>query len=267
MQQLTIVKVGGAILEAPDRCAATLHAFAQLPAPKLLVHGGGRLATTLAQQLGHPATMVQGRRVTDDQTLRIVTMTYAGLVNKTLVARLQAAGCQALGITGADLDTITSRRRPPVAVTLDDGTTTTVDYGNVGDPIAANATALNTLLQAGITPVIAPITHDRQGNLLNTNADTIAQTVATALAHHYHTTLIFAFELPGVLADPADPTTLITHVDPDTYTRHRQQHHITGGMIPKVDNAFQALHAGVARVVITRYDNIASPQAGTTITL
>ena len=241
-EKITIVKVGGAIVEDEDRLSQLLTHFAAIEGRKVLVHGGGRRATKVAAQLGIESKMVNGRRITDADMLEVVTMVYGGLVNKNLVARLQACGVNALGLTGADTDIIRSHRRP-----LKDG----VDFGFVGDVDRADGDMLKTFIEAGITPVIAPLTHDGQGTILNTNADTIASETAKALTHHYDVTLIFSFEKPGVLADADDDSSVIgtiTHADFDRYVADGT---ISGGMIPKVENALAAVDAGVARVIIT----------------
>ena len=267
----SIVKVGGAVVEDPAQLAAFMDEFVKVEGPKVLVHGGGRTATQLAKQLGIESQMVGGRRVTDAETLRIVTMVYGGLVNKNIVAQLQARGVNALGLTGADLNIIRAHRRPITA----EG----VDFGFVGDVDSADGTRLLQLLREGITPVIAPLTHDGQGHLLNTNADTMAQTVATAIAQALDkpreeeelippmkkaesVSLTFCFELPGVLRDPNDPTTLIPHLTEPLFHTLVADGIIAGGMIPKLENAFAALRAGVASVRITNIHNV---QGGTLV--
>ncbi|MBP5500957.1 MAG: acetylglutamate kinase, partial [Bacteroidales bacterium] len=202
--KLTLVKVGGAIVENADSLSALLDKFAGVEGHKVLVHGGGRSATRIAEQLGLPQQMVAGRRVTDAETLRVVTMVYAGLVNKNIVAQLQARGINALGLTGADMNVIQSHRRPPKNVRMDDGNTQLVDFGYVGDIDHVNADLLADLIAKGVVPVMCPIGHDTQGTLLNTNADTIAAEVAKALASTFDVTLVFCFEKQGVLRDAAD---------------------------------------------------------------
>lgn len=255
MQQLTIIKVGGKIVEEPDTLAALIADFARIPGLKLLVHGGGRSATRLATQLGIEQKMVDGRRITDADTLRIVTMVYGGLVNKNIVTSLQAEGINAIGLTGADMDIIRSHRRPAGEI----------DYGFVGDVDRVDAQAIARLLDAGLVPVIAPLSHDGHGSMLNTNADTIASEVARALAPLFDTTLTFCFEKPGVLADENDDSSVIKKIDRTTYQQLRDRNIIAGGMIPKLDNAFKALNSGVKEVIITKADAIAVPGSGTVI--
>ncbi|MBO4613022.1 MAG: acetylglutamate kinase [Bacteroidaceae bacterium] len=238
---LTVLKVGGAVVENQESLAQLIRDFAAIPGPKVLVHGGGRSATALASQLGIETKMVEGRRITDDEMLRVVTMVYGGLVNKNIVAQLQAAGINALGLTGADMDIIRSHRRP-----LKNG----IDYGWVGDVDCADGPRLATLLQQGITPVIAPLTHDGQGHLLNTNADTMAQTVACALAPQFSVSLRFAFEKRGVMGNPDDPSSFIPHITEQDFQQLRAQGIVSGGMLPKLENAFQAIHQGVSEVLI-----------------
>lgn len=255
MQKLTIVKVGGKIVEEPDTLAALISDFARIQGHKILVHGGGRSATRLASQLGIEQQMVDGRRITDADTLRIVTMVYGGLVNKNIVTSLQATGINAIGLTGADMDIIRSRRRPAGVI----------DYGFVGDVDRVDAQAISRLLDAGLVPVIAPLSHDGKGSMLNTNADTIASEVACALAPLYDTTLTFCFEKAGVLADGNDDNTVIEKIGRTAYQQLRDRNIIAGGMIPKLDNAFKALNSGVKEVIITKADALGIPGRGTVI--
>ena len=241
-EKLTIVKVGGAVVEDEQQLSQLLRDFSAIAGRKVLVHGGGRRATQVAQSLGIESHMVNGRRITDGQMLQVVTMVYGGLVNKNLVARLQANGVNALGLTGADIDVIRSHRRP-----LKDG----IDFGYVGDVDKADGTVLSRLIEMGITPVLAPLTHDGQGQMLNTNADTIAAETAKALAPFYEVTLIYSFEKKGVLRDPLDDDSVIPVITRDDYQRYVADGTVAGGMIPKLENAFQAISEGVARVNIT----------------
>lgn len=243
--ELTILKVGGAVVEDPQSLQQLINDFAAIQGPKVLVHGGGRSATALATQLGIETKMVEGRRITDDEMLRVVTMVYGGLVNKNIVAQLQAAGVNALGLTGADMDIIRSHKRPPVPASH-----APVDYGWVGDVDRADGQQLTTLLREGITPVIAPLTHDGEGHLLNTNADTMAQTVACALAPYFKVSLRFAFEKQGVMGDPDDPSSFIPHITEQDFQQLRARGIVSGGMLPKLENAFKAIHQGVAEVLI-----------------
>ena len=242
MEKVTIVKVVGAIVEDNEQLAQLLTDFAAIPGKKVLVHGGGRRATKVAAALGIESKMVNGRRITDAQMLEVVTMVYGGLVNKNLVAKLQAKGVNALGLTGADMDVIHSHKRP-----VKDG----VDFGYVGDVERANGKMLQTLIQEDITPVMAPLTHDGNGNILNTNADTIASETAKALAPYYDVTLIYSFEKKGVLSNPDDDNSVIPVITRSDFEKYQADGTIGGGMIPKIENALAAVDAGVKEVIIT----------------
>lgn len=242
MEKVTIVKVGGAIVEDNEQLAQLLTDFAAIPGKKVLVHGGGRRATKVAAALGIESKMVNGRRITDAQMLEVVTMVYGGLVNKNLVAKLQAKGVNALGLTGADMDVIHSHKRH-----VKDG----VDFGYVGDVERANGKMLQALIQEGITPVMAPLTHDGNGNILNTNADTIASETAKALAPYYDVTLIYSFEKKGVLSNPDDDNSVIPVITRSDFEKYQADGTIGGGMIPKIENALAAVDAGVKEVIIT----------------
>ncbi len=261
--KLTLVKVGGAIVENADSLSSLLDKFASIEGHKVLVHGGGRSATRIAERLGLPQQMVAGRRVTDADTLRVVTMVYAGLVNKNIVAQLQARGINALGLTGADMNVISSHRRPPKQVRMDDGSIETVDYGFVGDIDQVNADLLADLIAKGVVPVMCPIGHDTQGNLLNTNADTIAAEVAKALARNFEVTLVYCFEKRGVLRDADDDDSVIPCITQTEFPVLVEQGIVSGGMLPKLENAFDAIRAGVYEVVITRADALDHPSEGT----
>ena len=241
-EKLTIVKVGGAVVEDDAQLAQLLKDFSAIEGKKVLVHGGGRRATQVAASLGIESKMVNGRRITDAEMLNVVTMVYGGLVNKNLVARLQANGVNALGLTGADIDVIRSHKRP-----LKDG----IDYGFVGDVDKANGEMLSRLIEVGITPVMAPLTHDGQGTILNTNADTIASETAKALAPYYDVTLIFSFEKKGVLSNPDDDDSVIPVITRADFIKYKEDGTISGGMLPKIENALAAIDAGVSRVIIT----------------
>ena len=247
MEKITVIKVGGAVVEDEAQLTQLLQDFSAIEGRKVLVHGGGRRATKVAAQLGIETQMVNGRRITDASMLEVVTMVYGGLVNKNVVARLQAQGIDALGLTGADIDVIRSHKRP-----LKNG----VDYGFVGDVDRADGDKLHTLIEAGIVPVMAPLTHDGMGNILNTNADTIAGETAKALAKHYDVTLVFCFEKKGVLSNPDDDESVIPTITRADIDRYVADGTISGGMIPKIENAFNAIDAGVGRVVITKADSI-----------
>lgn len=242
MDKITIVKVGGAIVEDEAQLAQLLKDFAAIPGRKVLVHGGGRRATKVAASLGIESHMVGGRRITDAQMLEVVTMVYGGLVNKNLVVRLQAAGVNAVGLTGADMDVVRSHKRP-----LKDG----VDFGFVGDVDRVDGDCLHALIEQGATPVMAPLTHDGQGHILNTNADTIAAETAKALATHYDVTLIYSFEKRGVLSNPDDEDSVIPTITRADFERYKADGTIAGGMLPKLENALAAVDAGVERVIIT----------------
>ena len=247
MEKITVIKVGGAVVEDEAQLTQLLQDFSAIEGRKVLVHGGGRRATKVAAQLGIETQMVNGRRITDASMLEVVTMVYGGLVNKNVVARLQAQGIDALGLTGADIDVIRSHKRP-----LKNG----VDYGFVGNVDRADGDKLHTLIEAGIVPVMAPLTHDGMGNILNTNADTIAGETAKALAKHYDVTLVFCFEKKGVLSNPDDDESVIPTITRADFDRYVADGTISGGMIPKIENAFNAIDAGVGRVVITKADSI-----------
>lgn len=240
-EKLTIIKVGGKIVEEEDSLRQLLTDFSAIPGAKILVHGGGRSATKIAAQLGVETKMIGGRRVTDRQMLDIVTMVYGGLVNKNVVARLQAQGVNALGLTGADMNVIRSHKRP----------VKDVDYGFVGDVDEVDGEFLADLIRKGIVPVMAPLTHDGQGQLLNTNADTIAGETAKAMARFFDVTLVYCFEKKGVLRNADDDESVIPHINEAEFQRYVEDGTIQGGMIPKLENSFEALHAGVAKVVIT----------------
>ena len=241
-EKLTIVKVGGAVVEDEAQLAQLLKDFSAIPGRKVLIHGGGRRATQVAASLGIESKMVGGRRITDAEMLSVVTMVYGGLVNKNLVARLQANGVNALGLTGADIDVIRSHKRP-----LKDG----IDFGFVGDVDRADGQMLSRLIEAGITPVMAPLTHDGQGHILNTNADTIASETAKALAPFYDVTLIYSFEKKGVLSNPDEDDSVIPTINRADFERYKADGTISGGMLPKIENALNAIDAGVGRVIIT----------------
>lgn len=241
-EKLTIVKVGGKIVEESASLGRLVSCFGRMDGLRLLVHGGGRTATETAARLGIATQMIDGRRVTDAPMLEVVTMVYGGLVNKRVVALLEAEGLCALGLTGADMGLIRSRRRPVRAG---------VDYGFVGDVGAVDANRLASLLQTGVTPVVAPLTLGEGGQLLNTNADTMASALACALAPLFDVTLVYCFEHAGVLRDPSDAQSVIPTITPESFAALRRDGIVSGGMIPKIENALAAVGRGVGRVVIT----------------
>lgn len=248
-ESLFIIKVGGAVVEDETQLRQLLSDFRNIEGRKILVHGGGRRATAIAAKLGIETKMVNGRRVTDAEMLEVVTMVYGGLVNKTIVARLQALGIDAAGLTGADMDCIRSHRRPPVSISGQEGA---LDYGFVGDVDSVSAAKIAHFIEAGITPVIAPLTHNGQGQMLNTNADTIAAEVAKGMAAEgYDVTLVYCFEKAGVLANANDETSVIPLITSDSFRQLVADGTISGGMLPKIENALAATHAGVSRVLIT----------------
>jgi acetylglutamate kinase len=252
MDKLLVVKIGGNIIDDDGKLIAFLKSFARIDGQKILVHGGGKLATRLAEKLGIPQQMVDGRRITDEGTLQIVTMVYAGSVNKTIVSHLQAAGCNAYGLTGADGNALLAHKRV--------GTET--DYGFAGDIDRVNTDFVSSLLELGLTLVVAPITHDGRGQLLNTNADTIAQELATALSHSYETHLVYSFEKAGVLLDASNDDTVIPTLTPSAFQKLKEAGAIYAGMLPKLENAFAALDRGVTKVIIGKAEHLPALIAG-----
>ena len=251
-EALLIIKVGGAVVEDERQLAQLLNDFRDIEGRKILVHGGGRRATAVAAQLGIETKMIDGRRITDAPMLDVVTMVYGGLVNKTLVARLQALGIDAIGLTGADANAIKSHRRPPISLPTGEGQSGALDYGFVGDVDAVAGSKIAHFIEAGITPVMAPLTHDGQGQMLNTNADTIASEVAKAMAAEgYDVTLVYCFEKPGVLRQADDDSSVIPIITADSFRELTADGTISGGMLPKLQNAFAAIRAGVSQVIIT----------------
>ena len=248
---IQVIKIGGGVLENEAQRNQFLQQFAAIEGPKVLVHGGGRLATTMADRLGVETQMIDGRRVTDKETLDIVTMVYGGLVNKQVVAQLQTMGVNAIGLTGADGGWMKSVKRP-----IKNG----IDYGYVGDVTEVNGFYLRMLIGMGLTPVIAPITYSAEGLLLNTNADTVASMTAISLEPEVQ--LTFCFEKAGVLSNPDDESSLIPRITRESYTQLKANGIISGGMIPKIDNAFAAIEHGVQSVRITHASNL---QGGTVI--
>ncbi len=252
--KLVVIKIGGNIIDHTGRLATFLQSFAAIDGHKVLVHGGGKVASDIGARLGIAPNYVNGRRITDAETLELVTMVYGGLINKNIVAALQSRGCNAIGLTGADADMLPAIKRP----------VKDIDYGFVGDVISdnINATAIHSLLAAGMVPVFAPLTHDGHGHMLNTNADTIAQEVAKAMAGVMEVTLLYCFEKKGVLANAADDNSVISRISRADFDRLRAGGVISGGMIPKLENAFAAIDNGVSRVIIGDADDLASMLAG-----
>lgn len=257
MEKLTIIKVGGKIVEEQVSLHCLLDSIADVPGSKVLVHGGGRSATALASRLGIETVMISGRRVTTPEMLDVVTMVYGGKVNKTIVAQLQRRGINALGLTGADLNVISGHKRE----------VKDVDYGMVGDVDAVDGKILASLISTGVIPVMAPLIHDGKGNMLNTNADTIAAETAKSLSAFFDVTLVYCFEKPGVLADENDDASVIEKITAQTYAELVQNGIVSGGMLPKLQNAFDALKGGVGEVIITKADNVNDLSLGTHIIL
>lgn len=246
MEKITIVKIGGNVVDNSEALGRFFGEFAQLPGAKILVHGGGKIATRIAEKLEIKTHMVDGRRITDRETLDVVTMVYAGLINKQIVAGLQAQGCNALGLSGADGNSITARRRPAEPV----------DFGFVGDIERVDTQLLERLLEAGITPVFSAIMHDGKGTLLNCNADSVASNLALAAAKIAPAELIFCFEKNGVLRDVEDESSLIGTITAESYEALKSAGIVSKGMLPKVENALQAVANGVRSVTIKHSDNL-----------
>ncbi|MDQ2753340.1 MAG: acetylglutamate kinase [Bacteroidota bacterium] len=253
MNKLYIIKIGGNIIDDEEKLNRFLQSFASIKAHKILVHGGGKLATKLAEQLGINQQIIEGRRITDKETLKVVTMVYAGYINKNIVAQLEANNCTAIGLCGADGNLIQSHKRVHASI----------DYGFVGDVDAINTSLLQNLLSQNINVVIAPITHNKEGQLLNTNADTIAQEIAQSMSVFYEVHLIYCFEKSGVLTNADDDTTVIPSINLFYYKQLKEQNIIFSGMIPKLHNAFAALNKGVYRVVIGKAEQLEQVISGT----
>ncbi|MBQ5753374.1 MAG: acetylglutamate kinase [Alistipes sp.] len=256
-RDIKVVKIGGNVIDNDEALQRFVADFAALPSPKILIHGGGKLATRLCERLEIPTTMVGGRRVTDRDTLDIVTMVYAGLINKRIVAALQAQGCNAIGLSGADGGVLPAKRRNPEPI----------DFGYVGDILQqeVNIDLLRTLLNGGFTPVFCAITLDCDGGgLLNSNADSVASAVAIAASTIVPTDLLFCFEKRGVLRDVEDEASVIAEITPESYANLRSEGVINKGMLPKIDNAFAAIRAGVRSVIIKHSDELLA-ESGTII--
>lgn len=257
MEKLTLVKIGGAILDDEVRLDSFLKLFAQLKGKKILVHGGGKTATKLSEKIGLNPEMVKGRRITDAEMLKVVTMVYAGLTNKTVIARLQGFKVNALGLTGADGNVLIAEKRP----------VTDIDFGYVGDITEANVNTdfLKGLLDQEITPVFSAITHDGSGQLFNTNADTIAATLAVAMTRYFEAELVYCFEMKGVLKDVKDQNSVISVLNEANFNSFVEQKLIAEGMIPKITNALEAVKKGVSRVIIKSAEDLPDDSAGTII--
>ena len=247
--KLYILKIGGNVIDDPNQLNSFLHSFGKIQGAKILVHGGGKIASSISKELGIVPNIVDGRRITNAEMLKVVTMVYGGLINKNIVAKLQAFGCNAIGLTGADANILPAYKRP----------VRDIDYGFVGDieEDKVNIHILSTFLRNDLCPVIAPLTHDGKGSLLNTNADTIASVLAVALSYNYDVTLIYCFEKTGVLRDVNDENSLIERISSLEYEELKKEGVINLGMIPKMDNAFDAVQKGVKSVQIIHADAIA----------
>lgn len=246
MDRLTIIKVGGKVVEEPELLQALLDQLKKITGNKMLVHGGGRLATQIAEKLNIETKMVDGRRITDAETLDVVTMVYGGLVNKKVVAGLQARGINAVGLTGVDFNLIQAHKRP----------VKDIDYGFVGDVDDVNVSELRLLINENVVPVVAPLTHDAKGQLLNTNADTVASELACELANHFKVYLFFCFEKRGVLTNPEDENSVIFDMNIEDFNLYKAEGVISEGMIPKLENGFRAKMKGVQEILITNPENI-----------
>lgn len=260
MQELKVIKIGGNIIDDEQKLASFLNNFSRIEGTKILVHGGGKIASAVGDKIGIKPEYVNGRRITDAATLDVVTMVYGGLVNKKITAQLQSKSCNAIGLTGADGNLIQAVKRPVKEV----------NYGFVGDidKQGINTAFLHSLLNAGLVPVLAPLTHDCKGSMLNTNADTIAQEIAKAMATTMKVQLIYCFDKKGLLTDPLDEHSVLAKVNKEIYAELKQREIVTGGMIPKLDNAFEAIDYKVSKVVIGHADDLdklITGTAGTTI--
>ncbi len=256
MLNLTVVKIGGNVVDNPEALSRFLKDFASLPSPKVLVHGGGKIATTISNVLGIEAKMIGGRRVTDSKTIDVVTQVYAGLINKKIVAALRVEGVDAFGVCGADGGLIISKRRDPLPI----------DFGFVGDPLVDkfNVSGFSSLISSGYSVVVAPITLSLDNELLNTNADTVAQTIAVALSSKYNVSLVYCFEKLGVLLDVNDESSVVSEITPVLFEQLKADGVVVDGMLPKLENAFVAINSGVDTVVIKSSEHLLSG-VGTTL--
>jgi len=259
MNPLYVIKIGGNVIDEPLKLDTFLKDFAELEGFKILIHGGGKIATKLSEDLGITSQLIEGRRITDAESLKIVTMVYAGLINKNIVAGLQSRNCNAIGLTGADGNIIQAKKRPLKKV-LSEGVDlgVIIDYGFVGDlnENSVDSDAIHKLLSSGFTPVFSAITHDGNGQLLNTNADTIASVIAVSMSALYSTALVYCFEKNGVLRDVNDEGSVIKTIDPGQYEKLKAEGVISDGMIPKLENAFEALNKGLNEVCIGKADTL-----------
>lgn len=253
MDNLYVIKIGGNIIDNEEKLFSFLGQVSSISKPKILIHGGGTLATNLALQLNIPQQMIEGRRITDAETLKVITMVYAGYINKNITAQLQANNCNAMGLCGTDGNLIKAHKRIHASL----------DFGFVGDIENVNSGMLKELLNNDVVPVIAPVSHDGKGQLLNTNADTIAQEIAKSMSCDYSVTLIYCFEKKGVLADANDEESVIATMNLSSYNELKEKQIIHSGMIPKVDNAFAALQNGVSKVIIGKAEDLMELISGT----
>ncbi|MEP6681665.1 MAG: acetylglutamate kinase [Parafilimonas sp.] len=252
MDKLFVIKVGGNVIDDEKKLKSFLQSFASIQAHKILVHGGGKIATEIGNKLGIESKYINGRRITDDDTIDLVMMVYGGLINKKIVAQLQSFNCNAIGLTGADGNIIPAKKRAPKALSLGEGLGEVIDYGWVGDieNSKLNTKNLKLLLNNSFVPVFAPLTHDEQGHILNTNADTIASSLAVALSKFYHVRLIYCFEKKGVLENAEDENSVINFITKEKYKQLLDKQKLFAGILPKIDNAFAAIDAGVHEVLI-----------------
>ena len=255
MKELKVIKIGGNVIDNPQALAIFLQDFAQIEGPKVLIHGGGALASKMAKDMGLEVQMAQGRRITDAETLKLITMVYAGSINKNIVAQLQAKGCNAIGLSGADGNTIIATKRPAHPI----------DYGFVGDVVSVHTEVLKLLINQNISPVFCAITHDTKGQLLNTNADTVAAELAIALSKDYQVSLYYCFEKKGILRNIEDEDSVITHINTEVYKQLLADNIIAGGMLPKTTNCFNAINKGVSSVYIGLPSMIVNPNLPVTI--
>ena len=259
MEKVFVIKIGGNIIDDENKLSSFLKSFSAIDGKKILIHGGGKLATRLAEQMDIPQQLIDGRRITDAETLKVVTMVYAGYINKNIVAQLQSNNCNAIGVTGADANAVLAHKRIHPKL----------EYGFVGDVDSINVSFFRSLLQQGLVAVIAPISHDKKGQLLNTNADTIAQETAKALSNDFSVTLIYCFEKSGVLMDAENDNSVINKINSGYYSELKQKGIVHSGMIPKLDNAFAAIKSGVEKVIIGKaeeLEQLINGGKGTTLT-